>query len=62
LEVGTNIEIHNNGLLGEGKIKRFYLDVGRIIGNFHFSIVPWEFWELISPVKEGIFLSFGRGE
>jgi len=40
LEVGTKIEIHNNGLLGEGKIKRFYLDVGRIIGDFHFSIVP----------------------
>jgi len=34
--VGTNIEIHNNGLLGEGKIYSFYLDVSKIIGNFHF--------------------------
>jgi len=40
LKVGTKIEIHNNGLLGEGKIERFYLDAGRIIDNFHFSIVP----------------------
>jgi len=40
LEVGIKIDIRNNGLLGEGKIERFYLDVGRIIGNFHFSIVP----------------------
>jgi len=30
LEVGTKIEIHNKGLLCKGKI----------IGNFHFSIVP----------------------
>ena len=34
------IEIHNNGLLGEGKIESLYLDVVRIVGNFHFSIVP----------------------
>jgi len=34
------IEIHNNGLLDEGKSERFYLDVGIIIGNFHFSIIP----------------------
>jgi len=40
LEIGTKIDIHNNGLLGEGKIKRFCLDVGRIIDNFHFFIVP----------------------
>jgi len=40
LEVGTRIEIHNNGLLGKGKILSFYLDVSRIIGNFNFSIVP----------------------
>ena len=33
-------ERHNKGLLGEGKIKCFYLDIGRIIGNFHFSIIP----------------------
>ena len=31
---------YNNGLLGEGKSECFYLDVGRIIGNFHLSIVP----------------------
>jgi len=29
-----------NGLLGESKIDRFHLDVGRIIGNFDFSFVP----------------------
>jgi len=46
LEVGTKIDIHNNGLLGKSKIEHFYrgdyfyLDVGRIICNFHFSIVP----------------------
>jgi len=40
--VGTNIEIHNNGLLGEGKIDSFYLDIGRFIDNFHFSVVPLE--------------------
>jgi len=40
LEVGTNIEIHNKGLLGKGKIERFYLDAGRIVSNFHFLIVP----------------------
>ena len=30
---GTNIEIHNNGLPGEGEIYNFCLDVG----NFHLS-------------------------
>jgi len=40
MEVGTKIDIHNNGLLGEGKIECFYLVLGRIIGNFHLSIVP----------------------
>ena len=39
LEVGTKIDIHNNGVLGESKIERFYLDVGRIVGNFQFCIV-----------------------
>ena len=34
--------IHNNDLLGDGKSERFYLDVGRIIRNFHLSIVPVE--------------------
>jgi len=38
--VGTNIEIHNNGLPGEGKILSFCLDEGRITRSFHFSIVP----------------------
>jgi len=35
-------EIHNKGLLvlDEGKIERFYLDVGKIIGDFHFSVIP----------------------
>jgi len=33
-------EVHDNGLLGKGKMYSFYLDVGRIIGNFHFSVVP----------------------
>jgi len=35
LEVGTKIP--GKGLLGEGKIEHFSLDLGRIIGNF---IVP----------------------
>jgi len=38
--VGTKIEIHNNGLLGEDKIESFYPDIDRIKRNFHFSIVP----------------------
>jgi len=33
------VEIYNNGLLGEGKIETFCLDIGRIIGNFYFSLV-----------------------
>jgi len=57
LEVGTKIEIYNDGLLSKGKIETFYLDVGRITGNFHFSIVPVRTLGLISPVREGaIFL------
>jgi len=40
LEVGTKMDIHNNCLLGEGKSECFYLDIGRIIGNFHLSILP----------------------
>ena len=40
MEVKTKIEIHNNGLPGEGEIQSFRLDVARIIGSFHFSIVP----------------------
>jgi len=44
-EVGTKMEIHNNGLLGEGKIESFYLDVGRITGNFFiFLLFQWELW------------------
>jgi len=53
LEVGTKIDINNNGLLGEGKIERFYLYVGRIVGNFQFSIVPLGTLGLICPVREG---------
>ena len=34
--------IHNNGLLGEGTVERFYLNEGRTIGNFYFSIVPMD--------------------
>jgi len=41
-EFDTKTEIHNSSLQSEGKIESFYLDVGRIIGNFHFSIVPVE--------------------
>ena len=33
------INIHNNGLPGEGEILTFSLDIGRIIGNCHFYIV-----------------------
>jgi len=58
--VGTNIEIHNNGLLGEGKIDSFYLDVGRIVGNFHFPLFQWKIWRLISPVGERANFFFER--
>jgi len=61
LEVKTKTEIHNNGLLGEGKIERFYLDVCKIIGNFNFSIDPVETLGLISPFREGANFFFGRG-
>jgi len=43
------IEIHKNGLMGEDKIV-FLSDVGRIISNFYFSIVPVATLGLISPV------------
>jgi len=33
LEVGTKIEIHNNGLPGKGKIESFCLDIGRVLGG-----------------------------
>jgi len=36
--VGTDIAMHNNGLLGDGEIESFCLDVGSIAGNVHFSI------------------------
>jgi len=42
LEIGRQMEMCNNGLAGEGEISGFCLDVGRIIGNFHFSIVTTE--------------------
>jgi len=49
LEVGTKIEIQNRSLPGEGETYRFCLDIGRIIGNFHFSIVLMgTFWVNIS--------------
>jgi len=41
----TMIEIHNYGLPGKGEIDSFYLDVDRIIGNFHFPLFQWEHWE-----------------
>jgi len=65
LEVGTKIDIHNNGMLDKGKTEHFYLNIGRIIGNFHFSIVPQELWELISPTRERanfFFLGGGIGQ
>jgi len=40
LDIGTQLEIHNDSLLGEGKFNSLYLDIGRIICNFHFSIIP----------------------
>jgi len=62
LEVGRNIETHNNSLLGECKVESFYLDVGRIIGNFHFPLLPWELSGLMSPaVREGANFLWGRG-
>jgi len=61
LEVGTKIDIHNNGLLGESKIERFYLDVDRIMGNFHFfPLFQWKLLALIYPVREGANYFFGR--
>jgi len=66
LGVGTKIDIHNNGLLDEGKIEHFYLDIGRIIGNFIFPLFHWELSGLISPVTEGanfcFFLGGGTGQ
>jgi len=37
--------VHNNDLLGKSKIECFYLDVGRIIVNYHFPLFQWELWE-----------------
>jgi len=55
--------IHNNGLLGEGKIDDFYLDISRIIGNFHFSIVPVGTLEVnVSSYRRGKFLFGGVGK
>jgi len=54
--------LYNNGLWGEGTDEHLYLDIGRIIGNFHFSIVPVGTLELMSPVREGAnFFFFGGG-
>jgi len=61
--IGTKIEIRNNNLLGEGKIDSLYLDIGRIMSNYHFSIVSIGLWELISPVREGpIFWKGGESD
>jgi len=62
LEIGTKIEIYNNALLGEGEIYSFCLDIGRITGSFHFSIVSMETLGLISPVREGANLFFGGSD
>jgi len=63
LEVGTDIEMHNKSLLGEGKIERFYLDVGRVIGNFHFyPLLQREFWTLMSTVRRGQIFFLQEGE
>ena len=62
MEVGTKTAIHNNGLWGEGKVERFYLDVGRIIDNFNFSIVPMGTLDVnISSYGRGKFLFWGEG-
>jgi len=58
LEVGPKKGIHNNGLPGECIMYSFYLDIGRIIGNFHFSFVPVGTLGLISPVREVAHFSF----
>jgi len=34
-----SIEIHNNGLLGDGEILSFCLDIGRTTGNCYFYVV-----------------------
>ena len=55
-------EIHINGLLGERKIEGFYLDVGRIVGNFHFFIVPMGTYEVnISNWRWANFFVFWVG-
>ena len=60
-EVGTKVEIHNNSLLGEGKIESFCLDLGRIIGNFHFYIVPVGTSGVNIELGAGMFLFWGEG-
>jgi len=61
LEVGIKTEIHNNSLLGEGKFKTFYLNIGRLMGNFHFSIVPVGTLEYFSSKWSGNFFGGGYG-
>jgi len=53
---------NNEGLLGKGKIERFYLDVKRSRGNFHFPIVPIRTLgvNISHHGKENLF--FGAGE
>jgi len=62
--ISWNKDIHNNSLLGKGKIERFYLDVGTIIGNVivHLSIVPMETLGVnISIYGRGIVSFWGGG-
>jgi len=60
LDIGTKREMHTNGLLGEGKIDSFYLDIRRIIDSFYFSIVPVGTLGVnISSYGRCKFLSFG---
>jgi len=61
LVVGTKIEIHNNGFLGKDKMYSFYLDVGRIIGNFHFQLFLWELLGVISLAREGANFFWRKG-
>jgi len=53
-----------NGLPGEGEISSFSLDIGRIMGNFPFFIVPVGTLGVYIPsVREGSnFFYFGRRE
>jgi len=60
LETGTKIEIHNNDLPSKKEISSFCLEVGRIIDNFHLSIVPMATLDINISSWEGK-LFFWRG-